>query len=100
MIGNLVENARVHGGRDVWVRAWRSEGVCGFDVEDDGPGITPANLPRVFDRFFTTRRGSGGTGLGLALVRAVVTSHGGEVTVSSEPRRTVFRVRLPADEPA
>ena len=96
MVHNLVENARVHGGQRVRLRAWRAEGSCGFEVEDDGPGITPANLPKVFDRFFTTRRGSGGTGLGLALVRAVATSHGGEVTVTSEPGRTVFLVRLPA----
>ena len=71
------------------------EGWTGFRVIDDGRGISEANLPRVFDRFFTTDRGAGGTGLGLALVRAIAVRHGGEVTVDSRPGRTVFTVRLP-----
>jgi signal transduction histidine kinase len=72
-----------------------SPGQTGFDVIDDGPGISPANLPRIFDRFFTTDR-SEGTGLGLALVKAICEAHGGSVTVQSAPGRTVFSVRLPA----
>ncbi|MET4922325.1 sensor histidine kinase, partial [Streptomyces sp. PSRA5] len=75
------------------------------DVMDDGPGIPPALLPHVFERFArgdaSRTRAPGAaadsTGLGLAIVRAVVTAHGGDVRVRSEPgRRTVFTVRLPA----
>lgn len=91
---NLVQNALRYG-EQVVVRGFGAGDVAGFAVEDDGPGISPANLPRVFDRFFTTDRGSGGTGLGLALARAIVDRHGGEITVESAPGRTVFRVGLP-----
>jgi len=92
---NFLENARVHGGV-ARVRLWVDGGVTGFEVVDDGPGISEANLPQVFDRFFTTNRGAGSSGLGLALVRAIVFAHGGEVRVSSEPGRTAFAVTLPA----
>lgn len=91
---NLVENAQLHGGPNVRVRAWVEGARTGLDVEDDGPGISPANVERVFDRFFTTGRDRQGTGLGLALVRAIARAHGGEVTVRSEAGRTVFRLDL------
>lgn len=99
VLTNLLENARVHGGA-ARVRAFVEGGTTGFEVEDDGPGISEANLPQVFDRFFTTRRGKGSSGLGLALVRAIVFTHGGEVTVRSSPGCTVFRVVLPAIDAA
>lgn len=89
---NLLLNAREHGGPNVRMRAWREDGRAGFDVEDDGPGISPANLPQVFDRFFTTGRDRRGTGLGLPLVRTIARAHGGDVTVESAPGRTRFRM--------
>jgi hypothetical protein len=94
---NLVENARRHGGPGVRVRieAFAGPRTAGFRVIDDGQGISEANLPRVFDRFFTTDREGGGTGLGLALVRAIAIRHGGDVRVESRPGRTVFEVELP-----
>jgi signal transduction histidine kinase len=97
VLDNLVDNALLHGGPGVTVRieAWRDGAHCGFDVVDDGPGVSPANLPRVFDRFFTTRRGRGGTGLGLALVRAICRAHGGDVELTSRPGETRARCRLP-----
>jgi two-component system OmpR family sensor kinase len=70
------------------------------DVQDDGPGIPPELLPRVFERFArgdsARSRATGSTGLGLAIVQAVAAAHGGTVTVDSVPGRTVFTVRLPA----
>lgn len=103
VLGNLVDNALRHTQyaagrvelRALFGRAEGDEGRVRFEVEDDGPGISEANLPRVFDRFFTTRRDDGGSGLGLAIVRALVVAHGGRVSVESEPGRTVFRVVLP-----
>ncbi|MDP2317003.1 MAG: ATP-binding protein [Pseudomonadota bacterium] len=94
---NLVENALRHGGPDVHVRVegFTDGAHTGVDVVDDGPGISPANLSKVFDRFFTTDRAKGGTGLGLALVRAVAEAHGGRVDVESAPGRTRFRLVLP-----
>ncbi len=65
-------------------------------VSDRGPGITPANQAKIFDRFFTTEAARGGTGLGLAIVATVVKSHGGSVQVRSEPGAgSTFEVRLP-----
>ncbi len=94
---NLVDNALLHGGDGVAVqlRAWHDEAWVGCDVVDDGPGISAANLPRIFDRFFTTGRERGSAGLGLALVRAICRAHGGEVSAESQPGRTCFRVALP-----
>ncbi|MEQ1568402.1 MAG: HAMP domain-containing sensor histidine kinase [Myxococcota bacterium] len=94
---NLVENARRHGGPGVAVQleGFVDGRATGFRVIDDGRGISDANLARVFDRFFTTDRASGGTGLGLALVRTIAQRHGGDVNVDSRPGRTVFTVRLP-----
>lgn len=93
---NLLDNARRHGGPHVTVAVRRDRDHVTIAVTDDGPGITAANLPRVFDRFFTTRRDTGGTGLGLALVRAVALAHGGDVTATSAPGATTFTLRLRA----
>ncbi len=65
-------------------------------VRDRGPGISPANQAKVFERFFTTEAASGGTGLGLAIVATVVRSHGGTVAVESEPGKgACFVLSLP-----
>jgi two-component system sensor histidine kinase ChvG len=65
-------------------------------VRDDGAGIPPAHVTRVFDRFFTTDQERRGTGLGLAIVKSVIEAHGGNVTVSSSPGEgTTFLVELP-----
>lgn len=98
VVQNLLDNARRYGGdgAKVQVRLWAEEDRTGIEVEDDGPGISPANQGQVFDRFFTTGRAHGGTGLGLALVQAVAQAHGGAVTVRSRPGCTVFRLGLPA----
>jgi signal transduction histidine kinase len=99
LIRELVENAvsfAGDGGRvDVSVRA--AEGRVSVTVEDSGPGIRAEDLPRVFDRFFTTRGRSRGTGLGLALVKAVAEAHGGTVTVrSAVGKGAAFSVELPS----
>ncbi len=67
-------------------------------VEDDGPGISPADLKQLFTPFFTTKEG--GTGLGLATVQRIVDAHGGAVSVDSAPGQgTRFTVRLPSAPP-
>jgi signal transduction histidine kinase len=71
-----------------------------LSVEDSGPGIPPEHLPHVFDRFYkadASRAGiSGGSGLGLSIVKAIVERHGGAIGVASRAGRTVFQIRLPA----
>ncbi|MFQ5701286.1 MAG: ATP-binding protein [Acidobacteriota bacterium] len=65
-------------------------------ITDDGPGIPEDVRARLFEPFFTTRAAQGGEGLGLALVRSIVTKCGGEIAVSSRPGRTWFEVSLRA----
>jgi signal transduction histidine kinase len=67
-------------------------------VRDTGPGIPPEMQGRLFEPFFTTRASEGGTGLGLAVVRAIVTEHGGTITARSD-RGAEFIVSFPARRP-
>ncbi|PZU26675.1 MAG: two-component sensor histidine kinase, partial [Microbacterium sp.] len=69
-------------------------------IADDGPGIDPAVANDLFERFSradsSRARQTGGTGLGLSIAKAIVTAHGGTISVDSAPGSTVFTVRLPA----
>jgi two-component system NtrC family sensor kinase len=66
-------------------------------VEDNGVGIPPALLPRLFDPFVTTKEEGKGVGLGLAISRGIVERHHGAIEVKSEVGRgTVFTISLPA----
>lgn len=102
VLTNLVENARHHGGGVVAMRIGSQRGAHFLEVDDEGPGVNPAERDTIFDRFVRGRaagaRGDGnGTGLGLALATQHVTAHGGTVTVSDRPGGGArFRVELPA----
>ncbi|MFE1427249.1 sensor histidine kinase [Streptomyces fungicidicus] len=102
---NLLGNARNHTppGTTVTARVRRDGPWLCVDVLDDGPGIPPGLLPRVFERFArgdsARTRATGSTGLGLAIVQAVAAAHGGAVTVDSVPGRTAFTLHLPAMTP-
>ena len=66
-------------------------------VTDEGRGISREDLRKIKDPFFTTKRATGGSGLGLAVSDRIVREHGGELTFESEPGRgTTFRVTLAA----
>ena len=95
---NLLDNAiDAMGGRGhIRVRTFRVGDDVAVEVTDDGPGIPPEAQSRVFEPFFTTKAPGEGTGLGLDLVyRTVVRDHNGQISLSSEPGATTFRVRLP-----
>ncbi|MES2118027.1 MAG: ATP-binding protein [Pseudomonadota bacterium] len=105
VLTNLVNNAVIHGfdgvpGGCVAVRARpREGGWVELEVRDDGAGIAPEHLGRIYDPFFTTKLGKGGSGLGLNIVYNLV--HGvldGRIAVHSEVGKgTVFTVTLPLD---
>jgi two-component system sensor histidine kinase KdpD len=97
---NLLENALRHGGPGSAVRvAARREGEDAVvEVSDDGPGFPPEDAERVFEKFYRARGGVG-AGLGLAIVRAIVTAHGGTTRAEAgRPRGAVFRFTLPLGE--
>ncbi|MGQ0505652.1 MAG: ATP-binding protein [Myxococcaceae bacterium] len=97
---NLVLNAlqSAPGGARVMIKADLDDvGWARIEVADQGQGMDSTTLARVFEPFFTTK--AQGTGLGLAVVRRFVEAHGGQVGVSSVPKRgSVFTVRLPIPE--
>jgi two-component system OmpR family sensor kinase len=103
VVVNLLANARTHtpAGTSVTAGLATAGGIAVITVADDGPGISPALLPEVFERFArgdsSRSRAAGSTGLGLSIVAAVVAAHHGTVNVSSVPGRTVFTVTLPMD---
>ncbi|MCU1515309.1 MAG: histidine kinase [Pseudarthrobacter sp.] len=102
---NLIDNAIRYSPENtrvgVGVRA--KEGLVAISVTDQGEGLTPEDQERVFERFYRVdsarSRHTGGTGLGLSIVKHVVSNHGGEVTVWSQPGQgSTFTVRLPEME--
>jgi signal transduction histidine kinase len=94
---NLIDNAldAIGPGGRVQVSADREGAKLVVRIADDGPGIPTAVLPRIFDPFFTTKPVGEGTGLGLDIVRRLVSRHDGQIEVESKPGRTIFTVRLP-----
>ncbi len=95
LIDNAID-AAAESGRII-IDAKRAENSVVVRVIDDGPGIPQETQEQVFEPFFTTKDVGEGRGLGLDIVRTVVRSHRGTVDLTSVPRRTEFRVALPAD---
>ncbi len=109
VLGNLMANAVQHtpDTSPITVRVGTAGDDAVLEVADQGPGMTPEDAQRVFERFYRTdssrARASGGTGLGLSIVDSLVYAHGGRVTVTTAPGQgCCFRVSLPriADVPA
>jgi signal transduction histidine kinase len=107
VLTNLINNAVLHGfepGEEgmVEVQAWAPDGKqVVIEVRDSGRGIVPENLHRVFDPFFTTRLGQGGSGLGLHIVHNLVHSVlGGRIEVHSRlGAGASFSITLPMTAP-
>jgi two-component system, OmpR family, sensor kinase len=100
VVANLVENALKYARTRVTVGVSSANGTLELRVDDDGPGIDPDDLPRVFDRLYTSRSAPGrkvGTGLGLAIVRELSAAMGGTAdVVSLDSHGTRFVVRIPS----
>ena len=83
----------------VRVRSYDDGADVVIEVADNGPGISPEVLPRIFESFYTTKPRGMGTGLGLPISLGIVRALGGEITVQTHPGEgAIFRVRLPAGE--
>jgi two-component system OmpR family sensor kinase len=102
VLDNLLSNVRAHTppGTSTEVRIGVDGAVAVIAVADDGPGLPPEQMTRVFERFYradaSRSREHGGTGLGLGIVAAIVAAHGGDVSASATPGGGVtFTVRLP-----
>jgi two-component system, OmpR family, sensor kinase len=105
IVDNLLSNVRSHTppGTPARVRVRREGDRAVIEVEDDGPGLTPDELDRIFERFYradaSRSRASGGVGLGLSIVAAVARAHGGDVSArSAQGRGATFRIELPVAE--
>jgi len=105
-IGNVISNALHYtpsGGEIAVTIAAAQDGWLEIAVRDDGMGIAPADLPRIFDRFYRSPQArlhyNQGSGLGLAIVRSIMALHGGTVAISSAPGQgTVVTLRFPQRE--
>ena len=103
MLDNLLVNVRTHtpAGTSTTIRLSRRDDLAVVEVADDGPGLDPEQAAQVFERFYradpSRSRAHGGAGLGLAIVAAIVTAHGGQVGAGPAPGGgAVFTIRLPA----
>jgi polar amino acid transport system substrate-binding protein len=101
VIINLITNAcqaLEARGKAIRVSTWhdRDSGMVGLRVEDEGKGISPELLDKVADPFFTTKRDSGGTGLGLSVSYGIIREHRGVMEFkSAEKRGTTVEIRIP-----
>ena len=96
---NLLNNA-VQARQDCTVHIYSqiSNAEIVVRILDDGPGIAPDNLKKLFKPFFSLREG--GHGLGLNIVKDIITAHGGNISVQSEPGKgTAFKIALPVESP-
>jgi signal transduction histidine kinase len=99
---NLLKNAvEAMGGRGGLIRialSLESERLV-IRIRDDGPGIPAEALPRLFEPFYTTRGGEGGSGLGLSISQQIIAAHGGTLEVESEEGAGAeFTIRLPIEK--
>ena len=107
VVANLVGNVVRHtpAGTPVEIAVGTVDGLAVLEVRDHGPGIDPAHAARVFERFYrvdaSRTRESGGAGLGMAIVAAIVGAHRGHVSLAETPGGgTTVRVALPSGQPA
>jgi two-component system sensor histidine kinase KdpD len=101
---HLIENAALYSPPEsrIVLRSRRVEGRLEFEVEDNGPGIDKVDMPHIFEKFYRGKKGAKlgkGTGMGLAIARAIMLAHGGDIAVNSNPEHgCTFRFWIPLVE--
>jgi signal transduction histidine kinase len=100
VLQHLTANAEQHGASRLNVEVSADAAGARLVIEDDGAGISPGNRERVFDPFFTTRRGDGGTGMGLTIVRSMLEAHRGAIRLVETDAGARFEVRVPLADAA
>jgi two-component system, OmpR family, sensor histidine kinase CreC len=96
VLSHLADNAIRHNAKHIRLEAANDDATIRMVVSNDGDPISEANRDRIFDAFFTTRRDTGGTGMGLAIVRAIMASHGGSIRLKPTEGGTAFELQFPA----
>ncbi len=96
VLSHLADNAMRHKASSIRLEATFERTTLLLTVSNDGEPISPPNRDRIFDAFFTTRRDQGGTGMGLAIARAVMASHGGSIRLKPTDKGAAFELQFPA----
>ncbi|MBR1194943.1 HAMP domain-containing protein [Bradyrhizobium sp. AUGA SZCCT0240] len=96
VLSHLTDNAIRHNAGIVRLAAVDEGATVKMIVSNDGDPISEANREKIFDAFFTTRRDTGGTGVGLAIVQAVMASHGGSIRLLPSDKDVAFELQFPA----
>ncbi|MEM7507096.1 MAG: HAMP domain-containing sensor histidine kinase [Pseudomonadota bacterium] len=94
ILGHLIGNSAAHGADRVAISVIGGQEVT-LDIRDNGKGVSPGNREKIFDAFFTTRRESGGTGVGLEIVKSLLQSHKGAISLIPSETGAHFRITLP-----
>ena len=93
---NLLKNACEHGKSSIRIELERTEAVFFCTVEDDGGGVSPSELPRLFERFYRAEgQKSGGVGIGLAIVKEIILRHHGTVTAENGEKGLRMTISMP-----
>jgi signal transduction histidine kinase len=95
VLSHLTDNAMRHKARTIRLEATDERTTLLLTVSNDGEPISAPNRDRIFDAFFTTRRDQGGTGMGLAIARAVMASHGGSIRLKPTDEGAAFELQFP-----
>jgi len=100
ILSNLFENAAEEEAETIRVSARPASGGDGTEivVHDDGPGVSEGNAEKIFDAFFSADRSEGDTGLGLAVVRALMEAHDGSIELAASETGAKFLLRFPAEQ--